>query len=461
MRFRIAWLAVLLACLAAPSLAAPPETPFGRYHALVIGNNGYHHLPRLQTAVADAEAVAELLRSRYQFEVRLLRDATRADILRALNDYRAELTQQDNLLIYYAGHGFIDRQTDTGFWQPIDAETDDDLNWIANADLTRRLNAMTARHVMVIADSCYSGTLVRAATGEIPTGAERDTWLQRLYEARSRTAIVSGGIEPVADAGRDGHSVFAAALLDALGQNRDYVEGSALFQKISRPVVVNAEQTPQYSDIRNAGHEGGEFIFVPVDAQAQAAAAGAAAPVAGGAKRGGGDSAAEVAFWQSVQASGAAADFEAYLRQYPEGAFAPLARTRLTALQDDAGRGGRIAGSWVSEKQVYPFDKDYEYRLLFDFRVVGNKLLGSLTWEATPESKRKYPNVKRAIAEGSVDGNVISFVEPFEVMMGSATEQHQRQYTGEVKGDGIAMFVQDTLGNPPREFAVGRAGGRQ
>jgi uncharacterized caspase-like protein len=456
MGLRVTWLVALLGLLAPLALAAPPETPFGRYHALVIGNNAYLNLPKLQTAVADAEAVAELLQRKYNFEVRLLRDATRTDILRALNDYRAELTQDDNLLIYYAGHGFVDRQTDTGFWQPVDAQPDDDLNWVSNADLTRRLNAMTARHVMVVADSCYSGTLVRAAAGQIPTGSERATWLKRLNEQRSRTAIVSGGIEPVADAGRDGHSVFAVAFLDALRENSDFIEGSSLFQQVSRPVVVNAEQTPQYSDIRNAGHEGGEFIFVPSGAEMQVAAADTAKTDNGGATRGAGPNSPEMAFWQAIQTSENPADYEAYLKQYPSGAFVTLAQNRIAALQAAKEQPASFAGGWRSEKLIYPFDKNYLYHLAFDFKVVGGTLLGSLTWQNAPDTVRKYPEVKRAITEGKVEGNVITFKEEFEVIGGGAGP-HFRQYTGELKDGVISMFVQDTEGNPPREFQVNRA----
>ena len=131
-------LLIVILVWATVSMAGPARTAgidFGRYHALVIGNNEYEHLPRLQTAVSDAGAVAEVLRLKYGFEVQLLINASRQQILRAMNRYRADLTEQDSLLIYYAGHGYLDRASNTGFWQPVDAEAEDDLNWIANDDL--------------------------------------------------------------------------------------------------------------------------------------------------------------------------------------------------------------------------------------------------------------------------------------------------------------------------------------
>jgi uncharacterized caspase-like protein len=444
---------VLVGLCSAASLATPQETPFGRYFALVIGNDDYQSLPRLKTAVADAEAVAKTLGAKYGFEVRLLRNATRADILRAMNDYRAELTEKDNLLIYYAGHGYVDIVTDTGFWQPIDAEEDDDLNWIANEDLTRRLNAMSAQHVLVIADSCYSGTLVRSSTGEIPTGHEREAWLQRMAERRSRTAIVSGGIEPVADSGRGGHSVFANALLDALQANKDVIVGSSLFKEVSRPVVVNAVQTPQYSDIRMAGHEGGEFIFVPIIVAPTIAAAESKTAPAGA------DKAVEVAFWQGIQESQRPADFEAYLQQFPNGVFAPLARGRLAALQEQTKVGGakRLAGRWRSEVLINPFDKNDWYRIEFEFKILGERVLRSMTHRATADSPSTFRTAAtRPIIDGKLEGTALSFSESFEVLMGSKREDHARHYVGELGADGLRFFVQDTLNNPPLEFTATR-----
>jgi hypothetical protein len=251
-----------------PSVAAKPRPDpfagihFGAYHALVIGNNNYRELPKLKTAANDAKSVAKLLTDDYGFETKLLLDATRADIFTELGRLRAKLTPNDNLLIYYAGHGILDEIGQQGYWLPVDAQADIKANWVSNGDITTSLRAIRAKHVLVVADSCYSGTLVRAAPINIKTAVARKRWINRMTRKRARTALVSGGLEPVADSGREGHSVFANAFMAALRANPDVMDGQALYDAIKRPVVLNADQTPQYSDIRRAGHDGGDFIFV-------------------------------------------------------------------------------------------------------------------------------------------------------------------------------------------------------
>jgi len=107
------------------------EIVFGDFHALVIGNNDYAHLPRLKTARDDAEAIGDVLEKRYGFTVTRLINATRYDVLSALNRYRADLAYDDNLLIYYAGHGIVDPVTERGYWLPVDAEQSISANWIS------------------------------------------------------------------------------------------------------------------------------------------------------------------------------------------------------------------------------------------------------------------------------------------------------------------------------------------
>lgn len=244
---------------------------FGRYHALVIGNNNYPNLPTLKTAVNDARTTAEVLKSKYGFRTTLLENATRYEILSALNTLRESLTEDDNLLIYYAGHGELDHNDLQGYWLPVDAESENPANWISNRAISEILNATAARHVMVVADSCYSGAMSRSSIARLGKSLPEDKrrkWLKTMAKTRSRTVLTSGGVKPVLDSGGGNHSAFAKAFLQALNSNKGILEGFRIYGQIANQVRQAAarlqiEQVPRYSPIRHAGHAAGEFLFVP------------------------------------------------------------------------------------------------------------------------------------------------------------------------------------------------------
>ena len=118
-------------------------------------------LSPVQNAVNDANAIADLLRQDYGFKVDTLIDASREETLKALSKIRKQASKKDNVLIYYAGHGWRHDDSEDGFWLPIDSSMDSEVNWIPNTDVIRTVKKMKAKHVMVIADSCFSGTFTR------------------------------------------------------------------------------------------------------------------------------------------------------------------------------------------------------------------------------------------------------------------------------------------------------------
>ena len=248
------------------SLASAAPIPNGNYYALVIGIDHYRPpLPELKTAVADAQAIDKLLREKYGFQTKLLlnRDATRDNILDAITRYRNNLGENDSLLIYYAGHGYSDRDADKAYWLPVDADSIESSHRIIADDLTTGIKVQRARHVLIVSDSCYSGGLSRDADTPI-AGDGQQAFLARMAASRSRTLMASGGDEPVSDKGTDGHSVFAYAILKALDTETSpvFTASDLFFTKVRQQVAGRSEQLPQYSIIRNSNHDEGDFVFV-------------------------------------------------------------------------------------------------------------------------------------------------------------------------------------------------------
>jgi uncharacterized caspase-like protein len=331
--------------------AAATQAGAGGYHALVIGNNDYKSLPKLKTAEADAREVASLLKEFYGFETRLLLNATRQQTVSALYSYRQALGPEAKLLVYYAGHGINDREADKSYWLPVDAARDDDSNWISADDITTRLRAIPARHVLVISDSCYSGTLTRGIGEALPPPNAREHFLQRMMAGRARTLMASGGNEPVADSGGGRHSVFASALLRGLREmDKDKFTAAELFRHyVQEPVAGRAQQTPEYNPLRNSGHESGDFVFVRVKTDGKDVEVTINTPSAAV-----NPLTVELSYWDTIRSSSDPEDFNAYLKRYPNGQFAELARNRVRALNNSRTAAGGpasapkpIAGAWL------------------------------------------------------------------------------------------------------------------
>ncbi len=237
----------------------------GSYRALLIGINDYNDpkIPDLETAVNDTTAMAKLLRERYGFKVKLLLDhkATRKAIYQALRNLASSTTPDDNILIYYAGHGDLDRLTNDGWWIPSDAEGGDPVTYLNNFLIQTYIRSMKARHVLLISDSCYSGTLFGQARA-LPQVID-DKYYLNLYNEKSRWGMTSGNKTPVSDRGTGNHSVFAYQLLKELRKNeKPYISTQEIYTRIAPIVSNNSEQTPLCRPIRNTGDQGGEFVFV-------------------------------------------------------------------------------------------------------------------------------------------------------------------------------------------------------
>lgn len=238
-------------------LPAPAE--IRRKVAFLIGNNAYKRpIPRLLTPIGDAKAVAAELRDKLGYEVNTLPNATKAEMIRLLKNIAEAAERDDSVLVFYAGHGY---ETDDkkGFWIPVDGSPSDPSTWISNNDISKLLARIPAKQVILISDSCYSGTL--ASEQRIDPGqllSRRDDILRK----RSVTVMSSGGDEPVSDKGKEGHSIFAWSLLNEIREISNSEPGNQLFQQIRARVVEEYPQNPQYGAMTSAGHDsGGDYLL--------------------------------------------------------------------------------------------------------------------------------------------------------------------------------------------------------
>lgn len=196
--------------------------------------------------------------------------------MEAINNINSQLTENDNLLIFYAGHGARLQSGDieSGYWLPTNAEAPPrDTFWVANEFVTRHLARIKAKRVLVVADSCYSG-LLSSAPGFLMMGDDSkytNEYIKYKAPKRSRLLLASGGDFPVLDSSGDTeerYSIFTKAFLNALSNNNKILSAPQLFMDVRSTVKTSAqdvgfEQTPIYKTIKGAGHEVGDFFFIP------------------------------------------------------------------------------------------------------------------------------------------------------------------------------------------------------
>ncbi len=248
-----------------PKITEPNKTntdkekePVGKTFLLSIGIDAYTDYPKLSNAKKDAVDVRNVLVTQYKInneQAKSLTDgqANSKNILDALNTYVEELTESDQLIIYYSGHGHYNKQLDEGYWIPVDAQKGKELDFLPNTTLVKYLKAIPAKHIFLVVDACFSGSLMSSGTRG---------YLENVTQFKSRWALTSGRYEVVSDGIEGKNSPFAEYFMKYLKENKQSKFAvSELVNYVKQAVSNNAEQTPWGNAIRNAGDEGGEFVF--------------------------------------------------------------------------------------------------------------------------------------------------------------------------------------------------------
>lgn len=242
-------------------LPAPKAGSLGRYYALVIGNSQYGAFAALPQAEQNARAIETLLRDKYGFQVTLLLNASRTKVLSALYTLSQNLAENDNLVVYYAGHGRRDLRNRRGWWLPVDAGADDSAktNWLPNQEVSDRLALIPARHILVLADASYVGDITRGTPQVEPqkmTPAQWKTYVETTSRKRARLALASGADET-------GQSRFTATLIDVLGKQKGVFPASRIHREIVNALTSGqvTSAVPTFAPLQSAFHDGVDFLF--------------------------------------------------------------------------------------------------------------------------------------------------------------------------------------------------------
>ena len=287
------WLAILVDVATLPALAetrgvaAIPEVDsdarasFGDYHAVIIGINDYqsNDWPNLEYAEKDAREIRDILVNNYGFAPRNVihlegSKATRGKILNAISGKIETLGKNDNLLIYYAGHGQVNPVTEEGYWIPVEGDSYDDVTWISFGRVRKLVEASKAdaKRIALITDSCYGGALTTRSGPTpghtAPEIAGYDVYaakLEKQVDRKSRQVIASGGYEEVPD-----KSEFAQLLKNALRNNQwPMIDIEVLYYHIGSSLSLQGLQDPAIERLVSGQDWDGQFVLLRSDTGSQ------------------------------------------------------------------------------------------------------------------------------------------------------------------------------------------------
>lgn len=277
----------------------------GRNHLLIIGIDDYLHWPRLHNAVRDARTFAEALCRHYQFEeadvLKLFNEeATEGGIYQAIRELKRRVGPNDSLIVYFSGHGHYDREFDEGYWVPYNGGRDAEETYISNANILKRINALDGHHILLIVDSCFSGSLLTTT---------RSAQVDEHFP--SRRVLCSGRLEAVSDGAPGTHSPFAHLLIARLRENTaPALDTTTLIQHIKAHIGKQSKQAPVDGRLQHSADRGGEFVFHLKVGEAD--------------------------YWARISQQGGIEGYEQYLNTYPQGKYAAEAARQLLLLREDA-----------------------------------------------------------------------------------------------------------------------------
>ena len=214
--------------------------------------------PTLSRPIEDATALKNLLIRKYGFEnanITFIKNPKSDDLDAVFEALRYQVTSEDLLFIFFAGHGWFDDQAQIGYWLPADAAKTNKSRWFRNSTLVENIGAINSKHTLLVADACFSGGILATRAVNIHNNASAE--YSNQMKKTSRKAMTSGKLTPVPD-----DSIFMKYFLKALEENENlYLSSEDLFDTVKIGMKNNTTTKPAFGEIRNTGDAGGNFVF--------------------------------------------------------------------------------------------------------------------------------------------------------------------------------------------------------
>lgn len=237
----------------------PVKEKEGRNFAVLIASQNYDDsaIPSLDNPIADAVRLKLILKNSYNFldeNLVTLFNPDRSDFKKKFLGLSEVIQPEDNLVIFYAGHGIWVDKEKKGYWLLTDAKRNDVNTWLPNKEVLDMIAGLPARHTLLITDACFSGSVFKTRG----LGADAPAALREMDNKISRVAITSGNDTEVPD-----ESVFMKYLVKALSENKEkYLTAQKMFiTQIIEAVMTETKTEPRYGTLELAGHVGGDYIF--------------------------------------------------------------------------------------------------------------------------------------------------------------------------------------------------------
>lgn len=232
----------------------------GRNFILLIASQNYddQSIPSLDNPIPDAIKLKMVLKNSYNFNdenIITLFNPERSDFKKRFIELSETLQPEDNLIIFYAGHGIWVEKEKKGYWLLTDAKRSDLNTWLPNKEVLTMISNLSTRHTLLITDACFSGSVFKTRS----IGSDAPPAVREMSEKISRVAITSGNDTEVPD-----QSVFMKYLIKALSENKEkYLTAQKMFiTQIIEAVMTESKTEPRYGTLELAGHVGGDFIFI-------------------------------------------------------------------------------------------------------------------------------------------------------------------------------------------------------